>query len=271
MDTETGFQFNRARYYDPRIGRWISQDPLGFDAGDSNLYRYVHDRSTFATDPSGLAEREITVRANYYLADTAKKVGARPKGHIAAFLHRFVFQSAKANGGSWELSLKKKVNWSYSAPGKFPGDMHPEIDMPDDPTIVMENNNAEMRVSWKESANLDNTTTTQVTGFVGGTIGAGIGLVATKSWKGVSAGWGGGTAAGAGAGKLLTHTFKGTFSALLKLSCKNDGTIVVDAKLQMEIRNSLLDSTTEWDVDYPDVLSHAWGSRKDKAIYENIS
>lgn len=29
-------------------------DPLGFDAGDSNLYRYVNNRATVATDPSGL-------------------------------------------------------------------------------------------------------------------------------------------------------------------------------------------------------------------------
>ncbi|HBJ39162.1 MAG TPA: hypothetical protein DDZ51_31330, partial [Planctomycetaceae bacterium] len=34
-------QFNRARWYDPTIGRWISQDPIGFAAGDANLYRYV--------------------------------------------------------------------------------------------------------------------------------------------------------------------------------------------------------------------------------------
>jgi hypothetical protein len=36
------------------MGRWISQDPLGFDAGDSNLYRYVNNRATVAVDPSGL-------------------------------------------------------------------------------------------------------------------------------------------------------------------------------------------------------------------------
>ncbi|MGF1577933.1 MAG: RHS repeat-associated core domain-containing protein [Gemmataceae bacterium] len=33
-DTETGLQYNRARYYDPAIGRWIHRDPIGFDAGD---------------------------------------------------------------------------------------------------------------------------------------------------------------------------------------------------------------------------------------------
>src|SRR5262249_31312453 len=53
-DVETNLQYNRARYYDPASGRWISQDPLGFDAGDSNLYRYVNNQPTLATDPSGL-------------------------------------------------------------------------------------------------------------------------------------------------------------------------------------------------------------------------
>jgi RHS repeat-associated protein len=56
FDVETDLQYNRARYYDPSTGRWISQDPLGFDAGDSNLYRYVSNRPTDATDPSGMDE-----------------------------------------------------------------------------------------------------------------------------------------------------------------------------------------------------------------------
>src|SRR5262249_27304630 len=33
--------------------RWLGQDPLGFDAGDSNLYRYVHNAPLNYTDPSG--------------------------------------------------------------------------------------------------------------------------------------------------------------------------------------------------------------------------
>jgi hypothetical protein len=43
--------------YDATIGRWTSEDPIGFAAGDANLYRYVHNGPTNATDPSGLAER----------------------------------------------------------------------------------------------------------------------------------------------------------------------------------------------------------------------
>jgi RHS repeat-associated protein len=53
-DSVIGLQYNRARYYDSKIGRWTSQDPLGFDAGDSNLYRYVNDSPTNQIDSQGL-------------------------------------------------------------------------------------------------------------------------------------------------------------------------------------------------------------------------
>jgi hypothetical protein len=42
--------------YDPKVGRWTSQDPEGFLAGDADLYRYVGNSPTNATDPSGLEE-----------------------------------------------------------------------------------------------------------------------------------------------------------------------------------------------------------------------
>jgi RHS repeat-associated protein len=52
-DPEEKLQYNRSRYYDAATGRWTSQDPLGFGAGDSNLFRYAFDMSTALTDPSG--------------------------------------------------------------------------------------------------------------------------------------------------------------------------------------------------------------------------
>jgi len=54
FDAETGLYYYRARYYDPATGRFVSQDPIGFDAGDANLYRYVGNAPTNATDPFGL-------------------------------------------------------------------------------------------------------------------------------------------------------------------------------------------------------------------------
>ena len=50
----TGLYFYRARYYDPAIGRFISEDPIGFDGGDVNLYAYVANDPVNLIDPSGL-------------------------------------------------------------------------------------------------------------------------------------------------------------------------------------------------------------------------
>ncbi len=55
-DAETGLYYANARYYSPQLGRFISQDPSGFAAGDSNLYRFVGNHPTYATDPTGLYE-----------------------------------------------------------------------------------------------------------------------------------------------------------------------------------------------------------------------
>src|SRR5262249_44593054 len=57
-DSETGFQLNGFRYYDPLAGHWTSEDPLGL-APDSNQYRYVGNSSTNFIDPSGLAPEEV--------------------------------------------------------------------------------------------------------------------------------------------------------------------------------------------------------------------
>ncbi|WP_201025276.1 RHS repeat-associated core domain-containing protein, partial [Pseudomonas syringae] len=40
FDVETGLHYNTFRYYDPEIGRFITQDPIGLSGGD-NLYQYA--------------------------------------------------------------------------------------------------------------------------------------------------------------------------------------------------------------------------------------
>ena len=49
--------YNQGRKFRPGVRRWTSQDPVGFDAGDSNLYRYINNDPTKTTDPSGLDPR----------------------------------------------------------------------------------------------------------------------------------------------------------------------------------------------------------------------
>ena len=54
LDPESDLYHYRARYYDPATGQFISADPIGFEAGDGNLYRYVGNGPIDGTDPSGL-------------------------------------------------------------------------------------------------------------------------------------------------------------------------------------------------------------------------
>ena len=44
----------RARTYHPGLGRFLSEDPKGFDAGDYNLFRYCKNDPEDLTDPMGL-------------------------------------------------------------------------------------------------------------------------------------------------------------------------------------------------------------------------
>lgn len=53
-DEETGLHYNRYRYYDPEVGRFISQDPAG-GLPDPNLYRYTHN-PLISYDQLGLHE-----------------------------------------------------------------------------------------------------------------------------------------------------------------------------------------------------------------------
>jgi RHS repeat-associated protein len=48
-----GFYEYRARAYHPGLGRFTSEDPKLFDAGDYNLYRYCHNDPLDLTDPMG--------------------------------------------------------------------------------------------------------------------------------------------------------------------------------------------------------------------------
>jgi probable addiction module antidote protein len=55
---EAGLYHTGARYYDPRLGRFIQPDPIG-QAGGLNLYAYVNNDPLNLSDPSGLLAGEV--------------------------------------------------------------------------------------------------------------------------------------------------------------------------------------------------------------------
>ncbi|MFZ1888221.1 MAG: RHS repeat-associated core domain-containing protein [Candidatus Binataceae bacterium] len=74
----TGLNFNRARYYSPVAQRFVSQDPIGFDGGDANLYAYGSNDPATLTDPLGL---------DAYLCDRPIKGFSRENGPV---YHQFI-------------------------------------------------------------------------------------------------------------------------------------------------------------------------------------
>jgi RHS repeat-associated protein len=65
FDFDTGLYLYRARYYDPRVGRFISRDPIGFEGGDVNRYVYVFNNPLNYSDPTGfkgqLCKRQVFI------------------------------------------------------------------------------------------------------------------------------------------------------------------------------------------------------------------
>lgn len=53
MTEPNGLYYMDARYYDPQVGRFISEDPIGFGGGDVNLYAYVKNNPINYIDPNG--------------------------------------------------------------------------------------------------------------------------------------------------------------------------------------------------------------------------
>jgi RHS repeat-associated protein len=53
FDTETGLYYMRARYFDPATGRFLSEDPTGFDGDAVDFYGYAGENPTNFIDPFG--------------------------------------------------------------------------------------------------------------------------------------------------------------------------------------------------------------------------
>jgi RHS repeat-associated protein len=69
-DAETGLYYNRFRYYDPELGRYLSEDPIGLLGGEA-LYGYVHEPLGW-WDPFGLT-------GTYFFSDgTTSYIGKGP-------------------------------------------------------------------------------------------------------------------------------------------------------------------------------------------------
>ncbi|MDA8446655.1 RHS repeat-associated core domain-containing protein, partial [Paracidovorax valerianellae] len=61
LDAETGLHYNRFRYYDPTIGQYVTQDPIGL-LGGHNVYEYVGGDPLNWVDSLGLEPGSMAQR-----------------------------------------------------------------------------------------------------------------------------------------------------------------------------------------------------------------
>jgi RHS repeat-associated protein len=79
-DAETGLYYYRARYYDPVIGRFLSEDPIDFDGAGLNFYAYVGGNPATLSDPLGLGGKSNSgtkIKSNvvYYICCKGGRAG----------------------------------------------------------------------------------------------------------------------------------------------------------------------------------------------------
>ncbi|QGJ68576.1 Hypothetical protein PBC10988_2370 [Planctomycetales bacterium 10988] len=134
-DYESDLYYYRARYYDPFTGRFVSEDPIGFTAGDVNIYRYVGNSSTIYVDPSGMVVSHSPVESDddypetkeefNFAIEKGEKLLSRSTQQLSdAFMTLYNLHQAgkKKYGKAWERhwgcgddkeAMKKAVNNFY--------------------------------------------------------------------------------------------------------------------------------------------------------------
>jgi RHS repeat-associated protein len=93
-DSETGLYYMRARYYDPIVRRFISEDPIGI-AGGTNQYSFGADDPVNNVDPSGQESCRIIYGAQW--------TEMNPNGGLIAYAEPDRFYCPPANWffGGW--------------------------------------------------------------------------------------------------------------------------------------------------------------------------
>ena len=90
FDSQTQLQWNLNRWYDSSVGRWISEDPIGFWSKDSNLSRYCWNACIIYSDPNG---KELTFMAFCFLVGVAVVAGVILIGIDAGIEHNYNYKN----------------------------------------------------------------------------------------------------------------------------------------------------------------------------------
>lgn len=87
-DEETELHYNMMRYYNPKMGRYLRVDPIGFSSGDVNLYTYCLNNPVNMADPYGLAGSTIHGLRKCYPTDDCPILLMKMENIVASLQER---------------------------------------------------------------------------------------------------------------------------------------------------------------------------------------
>lgn len=109
-----------ARYYDSNVGRFISEDPIGFAGGTVNLYEYVGNNPVNSIDPEGLCGENTSGNwlGTGYGASSAQTSSQQNRPdyltrylqHLDKYLLNVGPYASSLLGGLWPKSLSPATN-----------------------------------------------------------------------------------------------------------------------------------------------------------------
>jgi RHS repeat-associated protein len=108
-DEETDLQNNHNRWYDAANGKWLSEDPIGFAAGDANLYRYVGNSATGAIDPDGLVLVAIDGTVSKSFRESPAGYDGRSRRYRSHT--RNFYEDYELSRGEWKFYFDGPCDW----------------------------------------------------------------------------------------------------------------------------------------------------------------
>jgi len=97
LDSETGYYYYGARYYDPKNSIWLSIDPLMEEYPNVNPYVYCLQNPINLVDPDG---KEVKGKSPIFDSKTGKLLGVDSEGYFGGevlFMDSSKFQELKLN------------------------------------------------------------------------------------------------------------------------------------------------------------------------------
>ncbi|TKB63260.1 MAG: hypothetical protein E8D47_13025, partial [Nitrospira sp.] len=123
-DDGSGLYYYRARYYHPRLQRFIAEDPIGFAGGDINIYGFVQNDPMNDIDPLGLETGAVTAQSLLLSTCNCPNVPQGPSGascpsnigQAQQSYNPFWFYNQVRNHGRWDY---KQLGGQYENFGNF--------------------------------------------------------------------------------------------------------------------------------------------------------